>query len=55
MALYLGNDQYIHSSGTQYGNNGIGINKLANNIDRVSNNYYEQLWSFGRVNSSFVP
>ena len=55
VALYLGDNQYIHSSGTEYGNNGIGINTLAENIDRVSTNYYKQLWSFGRVTQSFIP
>lgn len=55
VALYLGDNQYIHSSGTQMGNNGIAINKLENNGDRVSSNYYQQLWSFGRVMNSFVP
>ncbi len=54
VALYLGDNQYIHSSGKQIGNNGIGINQLAEKSDRVSTNYYHQLWSFGRVMHSFV-
>jgi hypothetical protein len=52
VALYLGNKSYLHSSGKQIGNNKIAINFLANNQDKVSKNYYEQLWSFGRVNEN---
>ena len=54
VALYLGDNQYIHSSGTQKGNNGIGINQLAENVDRVSSNYWRELWSFGRIMNSFI-
>ena len=54
VALYLGEGKYIHSSGTDKGNNGIGINQLAENVDRVSSNYYGELWSFGRIMKSFV-
>jgi hypothetical protein len=54
VALYLGDNQYIHSSGTEKGNNGIAINQLADNVDRVSSNYYRELWSFGRIMKSFV-
>ncbi len=54
VALYLGEHKYIHSSGTDTGNNGIGINELKDKSDRVSTNYYKQLWSFGRVMNSFI-
>ncbi|AFZ47138.1 NLP/P60 protein [Cyanobacterium stanieri PCC 7202] len=49
VALYLGNNRYIHSSGKDMGNNGIGINQLTDDLDQVSRNYYQQLWSYGRV------
>lgn len=52
VALYLGNNSYLHSSGKEIGNNKIAINCLANNLDQVSKNYYEQLWSFGRIMNS---
>ncbi len=52
VALYLGNNSYIHSSGKEIGNNKIAINFLANNLDEVSKIYYEQLWSFGRIMNS---
>lgn len=54
VALYLGDNKYIHSSGREKGNNGIAINQLAENVDRVSNNYFRELWSFGKVMSSFI-
>lgn len=49
VALYLGNNRYIHSSGKDMGNNGIGINQLTDDLDQVSRNYYQELWSYGRV------
>ncbi|MFM2380283.1 MAG: hypothetical protein RLZZ143_2864 [Cyanobacteriota bacterium] len=49
VALYLGNNQYIHSSGKETGNNGIAINLLTDDRDSVSRYYYQKLWSFGRV------
>ncbi len=53
VALYLDNKRYIHSSGKAMGNNGIAINKLESNLDTVSNNYYQEFWSCGRVMKSF--
>ncbi len=52
VALYLGNLDYIHSSGKDFGNNGIGINKLSANHNQISTNYYQQLKSFGRIISA---
>lgn len=52
VALYLGNNQYIHSSGKEIGNNGIAINLIKPEFpidDQVSRNYYEQFWSCGRI------
>ena len=49
VALYLDNNQYIHSSGKETGNNGIAINLLTDDRDSVSRHYYQKLWSFGRV------
>ncbi len=53
VALYLGDNSYIHSSGDDIGNNGIGINYLSPDLDQVSANYYQILWGFGRVDQSF--
>lgn len=52
VALYLDNGRYLHSSGKEIGNNKIAINSLIDNLDRVSTNYYQQLWSFGRIMNS---
>lgn len=54
VALYLGDHSYIHSSGKDMGNNGIAINHLRDDVDEVSRNYYEQLWSYGRVYKAIV-
>ncbi|MBF2058290.1 MAG: C40 family peptidase [Cyanobacterium sp. T60_A2020_053] len=55
VAIYLGEGRYIHSSGKDLGNNGIGINYLQDGIDKVSSNYYQEFWSCGRINKSFCP
>ncbi len=55
VALYLGNNQYIHSSGKDQGRNGIGIDELADNGDPISQRYYTQLRGFGRVVQSYQP
>jgi cell wall-associated NlpC family hydrolase len=53
VALHLGNLDYIHSSGKEMGNNGIGINKLCDGENEVNRNYYQIFWSCGRVISSY--
>jgi cell wall-associated NlpC family hydrolase len=55
VALHLGNLNYIHSSGKELGNNGIGINQLCNQGNKVNRNYAEIFWSFGRVMSGYQP
>ena len=54
VALHLGDGYYIHSSGTQMGRNGIGIDKLSNDGDKVSQDYYKIFWNVGRVMSSYT-
>lgn len=49
VALYLGEGQYIHSSGTEKGRNGIGIDELSPNSSEIGRNYYLLLHSAGRV------
>lgn len=53
VGLYLEDNKYIHSSGKETGNDGIKINYLKENIDPISDYYYKQFWSFGRVMESF--
>lgn len=55
VALYLGDDHYLHSSGKEIGRNGIGIDTLSDSTnDTVSQAYYRKLRSFGRVITSYT-
>jgi cell wall-associated NlpC family hydrolase len=54
VGLYLGNNCYIHSSGKEQGRNGIGIDQLSEQGDKVSQAYYQQLRGAGRVVKSYV-
>ncbi|MEB3293424.1 MAG: NlpC/P60 family protein [Synechococcales bacterium] len=55
VALYLGDNCYIHSSGKDQGRNGIGIDQLSAQGDEVSRRYYAQLRGAGRVVTSYQP
>ncbi|NET73928.1 MAG: C40 family peptidase [Sphaerospermopsis sp. SIO1G2] len=55
VGLYLGDGTYIHSSGTEIGRNGIGIDILSEQGDTVSQSYYKQLRGAGRVLKSYQP
>ena len=55
VALYLGEDRYLHSSGTEHGRNGIEIDRLTEGGDRVSSYYYHRVRGVGRVVSSYQP
>jgi cell wall-associated NlpC family hydrolase len=55
VALHLGENQYIHSSGKAQGRNGIGIDVLAADSEGVSQTYYQQLRGAGRVVACYVP
>jgi hypothetical protein len=48
VGLYLGDGQYIHSSGKEKGHNGIAISSLTGH-DRVSQAYAVQLRGWGRI------
>ncbi len=54
VGLYLGDGFYIHSSGKEQGHNGIGIDQLSEQGDKVSQSYYKQLRGAGRVVKSYV-
>ena len=53
VALALGADQYIHSSGQAHGRNGIGLDSLTNLEDPVSAHYQAQLRGAGRVTQAY--
>ncbi|AFY72425.1 cell wall-associated hydrolase, invasion-associated protein [Synechococcus sp. PCC 7502] len=55
VGMYLGEDLYIHSSGKEKGNNGIGINSLNPDQDQVSQRYATELRGFGRVTKCYIP
>jgi cell wall-associated NlpC family hydrolase len=55
VGLYLGDGCYIHSSGKEQGRNGIGIDELSEQGDKVSQAYYKQLRGAGRVVKSYEP
>ncbi|MBD2041812.1 C40 family peptidase [Microcoleus sp. FACHB-672] len=55
VALYLGEGNYIHSSGKNQGRNGIGIDILSENGHEVSQAYYRQLRGAGRIVASYQP
>ncbi|MEG4205695.1 C40 family peptidase [Microcoleus sp. Pol7_A1] len=55
VGLYLGDSRYIHSSGKSPGRNGIGIDVLSEDGDRVSQAYYQQLRGYGKVVASYQP
>jgi len=55
VALHLGESYYIHSSGKNQGRNGIGIDILSESGDEVSQAYYQQFRSVGRVVACYLP
>jgi len=55
VGLYLGDNQYIHSSGKDQGHNGIEIDVLSNQSTPVSCTYYAQLRGAGRVVAAYQP
>ena len=55
VGLYLGDLRYIHSSGKDQGRNGIGIDQLSEESDRVSQTYFAQYRGAGRAIASYIP
>jgi hypothetical protein len=55
VGIYLGDQCYIHSSGKDQGRNGIGIDRLSQSGDAVSQAYYRQFRRGGRVYTSYQP
>lgn len=52
VALYIGDGEYIHSSGQEKGRNTIAIDRL-DESDRIRQTYYRQFRGAGRVVSSY--
>lgn len=55
VALYIGDGNYIHSSGKDMGRNGIGCDRLWEPWDSISRAYHQTLWGFGRVMENYAP
>ncbi len=53
VGIYKGDGFYYHSSGSDYGRNGIGIDTLTKTNDKISSHYQSKLISAGRVFRSF--
>jgi cell wall-associated NlpC family hydrolase len=53
VALYLGDGNYIHSSGKEQGRNGIGIDSITNINNPISQEYFKQLKTAGRVMKNY--
>jgi len=53
VGIYKGDGFYYHSSGSDYGRNGIGIDTLKETTDKISLHYQSKLISAGRICRSF--
>jgi cell wall-associated NlpC family hydrolase len=55
VGLYLGDNQYLHSSGKDQGRNGIGLDRLDQTDDPISLTYQSQIRGSGRIVSVYQP
>lgn len=55
VGLYLGDRQYIHSSGQDQGHNGIAIDVLGEDGNPIGRTYFAQLRGAGRIVASYQP
>ena len=53
VGLYIGEGNYIHSSGIDYGRNGIGIDRLTPPREEISQRLFQKLRGAGRVMESY--
>nr|ABE11449.1 conserved hypothetical protein [uncultured Prochlorococcus marinus clone HOT0M-5C8] len=53
VGIYKGDGLYYHSSGIEYGRNGIGIDTLNETNDKISLHYQSRLISAGRIVRSY--
>jgi len=52
VGIYIGNDEYIHSSGNEHGHNGIAVSAIAG-LDKVSQWYSTQLRGTARITKCY--
>ncbi|WP_428012804.1 NlpC/P60 family protein [Baaleninema sp.] len=55
VGLYLGKNRYVHSSGREFGRNGIGIDELSPQGGEVARNYFRILRGAGRITHNYQP
>ncbi|WP_323256432.1 C40 family peptidase [Spirulina sp. CCNP1310] len=55
VAIYLGEGQYLHSSGVDLGRNGIGIDPYHPDGSDIGARYYPLRHSNGRISRSYCP
>ncbi|NUN65617.1 C40 family peptidase [Pseudanabaena biceps] len=53
VGIYIGNNEYIHSSGKEHGHNGIAISAIAG-LDPVSQWYGSQLRGIARITKCYI-
>ena len=55
VGLYIGEGEYIHSSGIDHGRDGIGIDRLSSPRDEISDRLFQMMRRAGRVTESYQP
>ena len=55
VGLYIGEGEYIHSSGRDHGRDGIGIDRLSSPRDEISDRLFQMMRRGGRVTESYQP
>lgn len=55
VGLYIGEGEYIHSSGKHHGRDGIGIDRLSSPRDEISDRLFQMMRRAGRVTESYQP
>ena len=55
VGLYIGEGEYIHSSGRDHGRDGIGIDRLSPPREEISEWLFQELLGAGRVMESYQP
>ena len=53
IGIYKGDGLYYHSSGREFGRNGIGLDTIKNSHDKISTHYKSKLISAGRIVKSY--
>lgn len=55
VAIYLGHNRYLHSSGYEQGRGRVDVDLLSDEGDRVAQSYFSQYRGAGRIMRSYQP